>query len=90
MAMSMSRVRHPPVNSQIPPSAAAALPRPQDSGGVRPPRLQQLQRSAGRPDRRGDATESAERRGDGGLAVKVRRLVLCVGATFTLPRGRPL
>ena len=38
-------------------------------------------RGAGRPDRRGDAAESPERRCGGGWSrvVKVRRLLLCVG-----------
>jgi len=83
MAITKSRVCRLPADLQTLPPVAAALHRPQDSGGERPPPPQWLRRRTEWPDRCRDVAKWPERHCDGGRshAVKERRLLSCIGAS---------
>jgi len=81
MAMSTSRVRHLPADSQTPPLVAVALRRTQKGGGEQPLQPWPLQRQAKWPDPcggRGRVTGEASRRWS--YAVKVHQLLSYVAA----------
>ena len=82
MAMTKSRVCRLPADLQTLPPVAAALHRPQDSGGDPPP-PQWLRRRTEWPDRCRDVAKLLERHCGGGRshAVKERRLLSCIGVS---------